>query len=88
VALFVLEPFGYFRSRGQKKNHSISRFGRNDFSTVHSLDIRFENLSNNEIKRKIKKRPIGVTVHSVLSFSQYSLEIKELHLNRLLDDKS
>jgi hypothetical protein len=32
VARLVRDPLGYLRSRGQKKNHSRSRFGRNDFS--------------------------------------------------------
>ena len=42
MALFVREPFGYFLSRGQKKNHSISRLGRNDLSAGG------ENISNCE----------------------------------------
>ena len=32
VARFVLDPFGYLRSRGLKKYHSRSLLGRNDFS--------------------------------------------------------
>jgi len=32
VALFVLNPFGYFLSRGPKKYHSGSLLGKNDFS--------------------------------------------------------
>ena len=37
----------------------------------------------------MKKKSIGgVIVLLVLSFSPHSLEIKELHMNRLLEDKS
>ncbi|KAG5601400.1 hypothetical protein H5410_032770 [Solanum commersonii] len=38
VARFVREPFGYFLSREQKKYHSISRFGKKDFSASQRHD--------------------------------------------------
>lgn len=42
VARFVLDPFGYLRSRGLKKYHSRSLLGRNDFS-AHLIkgDVRY-----------------------------------------------
>uniref|UniRef100_A0A0A9E9V5 NAC010 n=1 Tax=Arundo donax TaxID=35708 RepID=A0A0A9E9V5_ARUDO len=40
VARLVRDPLGYLRSRGQKKNHSRSRFGRNDFAgNSHGSDL-------------------------------------------------
>jgi hypothetical protein len=41
VARLGREPLGYLRSRGQKKNHSRSRFGRNDLA-VRSQKIKIK----------------------------------------------
>lgn len=44
VARLVRDPLGYFLSRGQKKNHSISLLGRNDLSTDEKIQVgQYEN---------------------------------------------